>query len=395
LPVNAGQPVVSPDPALPFGVTASAWRDPAPRVVVRAGAAALDVAALADRGIVSSGAGPGRVGWWQSGSLDAFLAAGRTAWQQVLGELRAAVSDPAALPADAVLGLDEVQLVLPYSVADYVDFYASEHHAMNLGRILRPGQPALPPNWRHLPIGYHGRSGTVVVSGTPVRRPRGQHRVDDADRPEFGPTQRLDVEVEVGFVVGAASRHGEPVPVEAFAEHVFGVCLVNDWSARDIQAWEYQPLGPFLGKSFATSVSAWVVPLEALEAARVPVASAATELTPYLREVEPWGLDVSLELSVNGEVLTRPPFSSMFWSAAQMLAHQTVNGASVRTGDLFASGTVSGSSPDEVGSLIELSHNTKFLADGDDVVIRATAPGSDGTTVDLGEVRGSILPALG
>ncbi|MDQ1694816.1 MAG: fumarylacetoacetase [Frankiaceae bacterium] len=393
--MNAGQPVVSPDPALPFGVTASAWRDPAPRVVVRAGAAALDVAALADRGIVSSGAGPGRVGWWQSGSLDAFLAAGRTAWQQVLGELRAAVSDPAALPADAVLGLDEVQLVLPYSVADYVDFYASEHHAMNLGRILRPGQPALPPNWRHLPIGYHGRSGTVVVSGTPVRRPRGQHRVDDADRPEFGPTQRLDVEVEVGFVVGAASRHGEPVPVEAFAEHVFGVCLVNDWSARDIQAWEYQPLGPFLGKSFATSVSAWVVPLEALEAARVPVASAATELTPYLREVEPWGLDVSLELSVNGEVLTRPPFSSMFWSAAQMLAHQTVNGASVRTGDLFASGTVSGSSPDEVGSLIELSHNTKFLADGDDVVIRATAPGSDGTTVDLGEVRGSILPALG
>jgi fumarylacetoacetase len=185
------------------------------------------------------------------------------------------------------------------------------------------------------------------------------------------------------------------VPVEAFPEHVFGVCLVNDWSARDIQAWEGQPLGPFLGKSFATSVSAWVVPLEALEAARVPVASAATELTPYLREVEPWGLDVSLELSVNGEVLTRPPFSSMFWSPAQMLAHQTVNGASVRTGDLFASGTVSGSSPDEVGSLIELSHNTKFLDDGDDVVIRATAPGSDGTTVDLGEVRGSILPALG
>jgi fumarylacetoacetase len=197
--------------------------------------------------------------------------------------------------------------------------------------------------------------------------------------------------VEVGYIVGMPSPHGEPVPVEAFADHVFGVCLVNDWSARDIQAWEGQPLGPFLGKSFATSMSAWVVPLAALSAARQKVGSADRPLLPYLRESDPWGLDLSLELRVNGEVVSRPPYRSMHWSPAQLLAHLTVNGASLRSGDLYASGTVSGASPDQVGSLIELWSGERFLADGDEVVIRGSAPAADGTLLDLGEVRGRVV----
>jgi fumarylacetoacetase len=302
--------------------------------------------------------------------------------------------------------------VLPFEVADYVDFYASEHHATNVGRLLRPGQEPLLPNWRHLPVGYHGRSGTVVVSGTDVRRPSGQRLAAGAmsaegSPPEFGPSTRLDLEVEVGWVVGMPSQAGEAIPVDAFAEHVFGVCLVNDWSARDIQSWEYQPLGPFLGKSFATSVSPWVVPLEALDAARVPVPSTGGDLLPYLRETQTGGFDILLELRLNGEVLTRPPYSQMHWSPAQMLAHLTVNGASVRTGDLYASGTVSGPSRGEVGSLIELTENgtrplqlsdgstRTFLDDGDEVTITATAPAVDGTRLGFGEVTGRIVPAQG
>jgi fumarylacetoacetase len=289
-----------------------------------------------------------------------------------------------------------VQLLLPVEIADYVDFYASEHHATNLGRILRPGQEPLAANWRHLPAGYHGRSGTVVVSGTPVVRPSGQRRPDPDAPPVFGPSERLDVEVEVGFVVGVGSERGQPVPVGSFADHVFGVVLVNDWSARDIQAWEFAPLGPFLGKSFATSISPWVVPLDALSTARVPVGSSgADHLQRYLREEEPWGLDIDLELSVDGEVLSRPPYASMYWSPAQMLAHLTANGARLRTGDLYASGTVSGPSPDQVGSLIERWGNERFLADGDEAVISATAPGRDGGRISLGEVRGRVLPAGG
>ena len=316
-------------------------------------------------------------------SLDRLLAAGPDTWAAVRAEITTWLSDASYrdVVEPCLRGRDDATMRLPFTVGDYVDFYASEQHATNLGRILRPGEPALRPNWHQLPVGYHGRSGTVVVSGTPIVRPQGQ-------RPDFGPTQRLDVEVEVGFVVGAPSVLGTPVPVSAVAQHVFGVCLVNDWSARDIQAWEYQPLGPFLGKSFATSISPWIVPLAALSAARVPVASAGRDLAPYLRETEPWGLDLTLELWRNDELLSRPPYREMFWSPAQMLAHMTVNGASVRTGDLFASGTVSGPDRSQWGSLIELYGNTEFLADGDEIVISGSAG-----QLSLGEVRGVIKPA--
>jgi len=316
-------------------------------------------------------------------SLDRLLAAGPDTWAAVRAEITTWLSDASYrdVVEPCLRGRDDATMRLPFTVGDYVDFYASEQHATNLGRILRPGEPALRPNWHQLPVGYHGRSGTVVVSGTPVVRPQGQ-------RPDFGPTKRLDVEVEVGFVVGTPSALGTPVHVSTFGQHVFGVCLVNDWSARDIQAWEYQPLGPFLGKSFATSISPWIVPLAALSAARVPVASAGRDLAPYLRETEPWGLDLTLELRRNDELLSRPPYREMFWSPAQMLAHMTVNGASVRTGDLFASGTVSGPDRSQWGSLIELYDNTEFLADGDEIVISGSAG-----QLSLGEVRGVIKPA--
>jgi fumarylacetoacetase len=298
--------------------------------------------------------------------------------------------------------LDEVELSLPWEVADYVDFYSSLQHATNLGRMFRPeGEPLL-PNWRHLPVGYHGRAGTVVVSGTPIPRPRGQRRGDQG--PVFGPSQRLDIEAEVGFVVGMGSRLGSPVAAEDFTRHVFGVVLVNDWSARDIQAWEYQPLGPFLGKSFATSAAAWITPLAALGAARVPPPPQDPEPLPYLADPDPWSLDLRLEVALNGEVVSRPPFSTTYWTPGQQLAHLTCNGASLRTGDLFASGTVSGPQPHGWGSLIELTWNGErplelgdgstrvFLEDGDEVVIGATAPAVGGGLIRLGEVAGRVLP---
>jgi fumarylacetoacetase len=285
-----------------------------------------------------------------------------------------------------------------------VDFYASEQHASNLGRLFRPDAEPLLPNWKHLPVGYHGRSGTVVVSGTDIVRPSGQRKGPGDPAPVFGPSVRLDIEAELGFVVGVGSPLGSPIPTGDFAAHVFGALLVNDWSARDLQAWEYVPLGPHLGKSFATSVSPWVVPLAALDSARVPLPGQDPQPLPYLREASSWGLDIDLSVSWNGVEVSRPPYRSMYWSPAQMLAHMTVNGASTRTGDLFASGTVSGPERGQRGAFIELTWGgaqpvivnggpRTFLLDGDEVTITATAPGAAGGRIGFGEVTGTIRPA--
>jgi fumarylacetoacetase len=291
----------------------------------------------------------------------------------------------------------------PFEVADYVDFYCSLQHATNVGRIFRPDGEALLPNWRHLPVGYHGRAGTVVVSGTDVRRPSGQRKAPDEDRPTFGPTRRLDIEAELGFVIGNSTHLGEQVTTAAFEEHVFGVTPLNDWSARDIQAWEYVPLGPFLGKSFATSISAWITPLDALGESRIDLPGQDPAPLEYLHVEEPAGYDVAFEVELNGEVVSRPPYAAMYWAPAQMLAHLTVNGASLRTGDLYASGTVSGDDREQRGSFLELSWGGRepfgsaqrtFLDDGDTVTLRATAPGALGGRIALGEVTGRILPAL-
>ena len=276
---------------------------------------------------------------------------------------------------------------LPFTVADYVDFYASEHHATNVGRLFRPDGHPLPPNWKHLPLGYHGRAGTVVVSDTDIRRPYGQRLVDGV--PEFGPSLRLDFEAEVAFVIGTPSERGRPVPVGAFRDHVFGLMLLNDWSARDIQAWEYVPLGPFLGKSFGTSISAWVTPLDALEHAWTNPPPRDPTPLPYLRDdAAPAALDLLLEVRVNGKEVSHPPYSVMYWTPAQMLAHLTVNGASVRTGDMYASGTVSGPEPEQLGCLLEMG--TGYLLEGDEVLISASAPGLMGR-IALGDVRGKVL----
>ncbi|MFD5077430.1 fumarylacetoacetase [Streptomyces sp. NPDC058371] len=341
-------------------------------------------------------------------TLNPLLAAGRTAWSDVRRALTAWVTVPSHREAIEPLlrPLSEVTLHLPFEVADYVDFYASENHARNVGQIFRPdAADTLTPNWKHLPIGYHGRSGTVVVSGTEVIRPSGQRKAPADDAPSFGPSIRLDIEAEVGFVIGAPSAMGTSVPLSAFRDHVFGLCLLNDWSARDIQAWEYVPLGPFLGKSFATSVSAWITPLDALEDARVAPPSRTHPLLPYLDDAseDPAGYDLRISVAINGRTVAEPPFSTMYWTAAQQLTHMTVNGASLRTGDLYGSGTVSGPTERERGSLLELTWNGRdtldlpdgkrtFLEDGDEVTITAWAPGPGGTRVGLGEVSGRVVP---
>jgi fumarylacetoacetase len=345
-----------------------------------------------------------------AGTLNPLLAAGPETWRAQRAEVTGWFTDPGAADrlARHLVPRADVELHLPFTVADYVDFYASEQHATNLGRLLRPGQQPLPAAWRHLPIGYHGRAGTVVVSGSEVPRPRGQRWAGEpGGSVVLAPTARLDIEAEVGFVVGTPSQRGRSVPLAGFADHVFGTVLVNDWSARDIQAFEYVPLGPFLGKSFATSVSPWVVPLAALEHARVRPPARDPRPLPYLddAEAQPWGLDLRLEVRVNGSLLSRPPFAGLYWTPAQMLAHLTVNGASLRTGDLFASGTVSGPGREEVGSLAELSWGgsrpvpmpdggkLSFLRDGDEVVVSGTFPGPGGALLGLGEVRGTVTPA--
>ena len=371
---------------LPYGVFSAGDRS---RVGVRIGDSVLDLLPVLGEQVFAEP------------SLNAFMAQGRARWSDVRVRITELLTDERHRRSveAALYPLSGVRLHRPFEVGDYVDFYASENHAANVGRLFRPGGEALMPNWKHLPVGYHGRSGTVVVSGTPVPRPNGQRPGEGA--PTFGPSQRLDFEAEVGFVVGVGSSPGSRIAVDQFADHVFGVFLVNDWSARDIQAWESRPLGPFLAKSFATSISPWIVPLEALEPARTGMPPQDPRPLPYLTGPGDTGFDLALEVRLNGQVVSRPPFATMYWTPAQMLAHMTVNGASTRTGDFFASGTVSGPDREQRGCLLELSWGgaepltlpdgsvRSFLEDGDVVTITATAPPGIG----FGEVTGQILPA--
>ena len=314
-------------------------------------------------------------------SLNPLMAEGQAAWGAAI---------TAAREHDGPrMSFSDVRLRLPFQVADYVDFYSSLEHATNLGRMFRPDQEPLLPNWRWLPVAYHGRAGSVVVSGTDVVRPCGQRKAPDEDTPTFGPTRRLDFELELGFVVGVPTGLGETVSVEAFADHVFGVVLVNDWSARDIQAWEYQPLGPNLGKSFQTSISAWVTPLALLEEARVEGPPQEPRPLEHLAGGRDWGLDIALGVELNGETISRGNARTLYWTLPQQLAHATSNGARLRTGDLMASGTISGPEPGSEGSMIELFRGERFLEDGDELVLRGHAANG----VALGSVRGRVLPA--
>ncbi|MFC6288057.1 fumarylacetoacetase [Nocardioides sp. GCM10027113] len=379
---------------LPYGVFSRPGEEP--RVGVRIGDLVLDLSPVAAAEMLDSHH------VFQERSLNLLMSEGRQVRESLRTWLTGLLTEEAErdLVEPHLIPLSEVTLHLPVEVADYVDFYASLDHASNVGRIFRPDQEPLLPNWKHLPVGYHGRAGTVVASGTPVVRPCGQRKAPTDDAPTYGPSARLDIEAELGFVVGTPSPLGERVGVDDFSEHVFGLVGLNDWSARDIQAWEYVPLGPFLGKSFATSISHWVTPVEALDAAWVDLPGQDPAPLPYLQGKAARGLDIEVEVELNGKVVARPPYRSMYWSPAQMLAHMTVNGASLRTGDVFASGTISGPEPDQRGSFLELSWGGKepfegrtFLEDGDEVVLRYTAPGTAGGRIALGEVTGRIEPA--
>jgi len=412
------------DPGEPFGVHnlpyGSLVTSGLSAVVVRVGDRVLNVSAAEEDGLIDAAGDLAG-----SGNLERFLAAGRPTWLRVREQIQQLLTDerhrPAVLRRMASLSDESARLAMPFAVADYVDFYSSEQHASNVGQIFRPGQPPLPPNWKHLPIGYHGRAGTVVGSGTDVIRPSGQRRPADAAGPDFGPSYRLDIEAEVGFVVGPGTAPGTSVSTEGFRDHVFGAVLVNDWSARDIQAWEYQPLGPFLAKSFATTVSPWVVTLEALEPFRVPALirpEGDPEPLPYLddaRQRERGGLDLRLEVSLSSErmraakiapfVVSRNSLRHLYWTPGQLLTHHASNGCNLRPGDLIASGTVSGPTRESRGCLLELAwrgeqpitlptgETRTFLEDGDEVIFRGWCEREGWVRIGTGECRGVVLPA--
>jgi fumarylacetoacetase len=390
--------------------------DSAAHVGVAIGDSVLDLTLLERHGLLN---GPTMASQrvFQDGKLNAFFALRRSAWSEVRGRvsrlLRAeepALRDQSGLREQVLLPQREVEMVLPAEIGDYTDFYSSREHATNVGTMLRGPDNALMPNWLHLPVAYHGRASSVVVSGTPVRRPRGQSKPEKADTPLFGPSRSLDFELEVAAFVGTGNDLGQPIPIGKAHEHLFGLVLLNDWSARDIQAWEYVPLGPFLAKNFATSISPWVVPLEALEPFRTagPVQQPAP--LPYLRLPGDATYDIHLEVALQSETMASPEiicrtnFKHLYWSLAQQLAHHTVNGCNLRPGDLLASGTVSGPTPDSFGSMLELAwRGTKpvtlaggekrtFLQDGDTVTMTGWCQG-DGYRVGFGNVTGKVLPA--
>jgi fumarylacetoacetase len=404
---------------LPFGVIRA--RGAPPRAAVRIGDRALLLAPVASGGLLDSvaGADPDVLRRALEGStLNGLLELGRPAWSGLRARISELLTDgnseiaDAGIADDVLLPLAEAEQLLPIEVGDYVDFYSSLEHASNVGRLVRPDDEPLFPNWRHHPVGYHGRAANLVVSGTPIKRPVGQVGPDGPDRPpHFGPEPLLDFELELGFVTGPGPDGGAPIPTDSAAEYIFGFLLVNDWSARSIQAWEYRPLGPFLGKAFATSTAAWITPLEALEPFRVPGREQEPEPLPNLRTDHRWALDLELEVVLDpagagaGETISRTNARGLYWSAAQQLAHVTHGGAAVRAGDLFASGTISGTDPDTQGCLLELTRagqqplrvggaERTFLEDGDELILRgAGAPGKGRPALTLAEVRGRIEPA--
>ena len=407
---------------LPYGVF-STDKEP-PRVGVRLGEFVIDLAVLESHGVVGV-PGAGRQPVFDKPSLNAFMALGPDVWEAVrshLQELLSTEGSPALRGAEtlrqrAVVPLADVTMHPPARIGDYTDFYSSRQHATNVGTMFRGPENALMPNWLHLPVGYHGRASSVVVSGTDVVRPSGQQKPNDDAPPVFGPSKLLDIELELGFFVGPGNELGEPIPVDEARRHIFGFVLVNDWSARDIQKWEYVPLGPFLGKSFATSISPWVVPTAALDPFRVdgePQSGDNPEPLPYLRQSEPRSLDIDLSVALEtsamredgteAAVVARSNATNLYWSPEQQLAHHTVNGCNARPGDLMASGTISGEEKGSYGSFLELTwrgsepielpggETRTFLQDGDRVVLSGEAV-RDGRRVGFGEVSGAIRPA--
>jgi fumarylacetoacetase len=381
------------------------------RVGVRIGDYVLDLAALEAAGWLPT---PDKT--FTQPSLNAFMALGRPVWKETRAVLQNLLSadNPKlrdhALRETALLPIDTVTLHLPVEIGDYTDFYSSKEHATNVGIMFRGKDNALMPNWLHIPIAYHGRASSVVVSGTDIHRPYGQTKANDAPSPTFAPSREMDFELEMGFFVSQGNTLGEPIPIEKAYDHIFGMVLVNDWSARDIQRWEYQPLGPFLSKNLATSISPWVVTMEALEPFRCASPAQDPQPLPYLRTTEDWAYDIQLEIGLQSaamqkpQVITHSNYRYLYWNMCQQLTHHTITGCNMRSGDLLASGTISGSTPDSYGSLLELTwrgtqpinlptgETRAFLEDGDRLTMTGWCQG-DGYRVGFGEVTGRLLPA--
>lgn len=398
---------------LPFGIIQTPNR--APRVATIIGQTVVDLAALAELGYFADVAGLDTA-VFQQRYLNPFMAQGKTVTRAVrlrLSELfrdsNTTLAKNADHQAQVLLTEDQVALLLPIQVGDYTDFYSSREHATNVGTMFRDPNNALLPNWLHLPVGYHGRASSIVVSGTPIHRPKGQQRPDDSQPPVYGPCKLLDFELEMAFVVGKSTNLGDSIAVQDAEDYIFGVALFNDWSARDIQKWEYVPLGPFLGKSFASTLSPWIVTLDALEPFRTEGYEQEPEVLPYLQYEGHDNYDVNLEVAIQPEagdakVVCRSNFKHMYWTMKQQLAHHTVNGCNVNVGDVCASGTISGPTPDSYGSMLEISwrgtkpvdmpdgSQRKFIKDGDTVVMRGWGE-KNGVRIGFGACSGKVLPA--
>lgn len=395
---------------LPYGVFKTA--DSAPRCGVAIGDQILDLAALVEAGLLKCEAGV-----FAQPRLNDFIALGRDAWRSVREQVSAllsrdnqALQGNAALRDKALVAQADAAMLLPVEVPGYTDFYSSKEHATNVGALFRDAKNALLPNWSELPIGYNGRASSVIVSGTPVRRPNGQIKLPDQERPIFGACRKLDIELETAFIVGVPNALGDSIPCEEAEQHIFGMVLLNDWSARDLQAWEYVPLGPFNAKTFATSISPWIVSMDAIEPFRTAQPAQSPEPLSYLRQSGEHAFDIQLEAQIKPQgaqkatTFARSNFKYMYWSMAQQLAHHTISGCNTRVGDLMGSGTLSGPTRDSLGALLELTYNGRepitletgekraFIEDGDELTLRGWCQG-EGYRVGFGLCTGVILPA--
>ncbi|MFT4543885.1 MAG: fumarylacetoacetase [Bacteroidia bacterium] len=397
---------------IPFGIGKAGGKTFA---ATRIGDSVINLSALDNAGLFDGLSLPDGV--LTQPTLNDFIALGksvtnptRTRIQELFSADNSKIRDNEALLNDAIMALDEVKMLLPVRVGDYTDFYSSREHATNVGTLFRDPANALFPNWLHLPVGYHGRSSSIVVSGTPIHRPKGQTKADNADVPSYGPCRLLDFELEMAFIVGKSNKLGTSVSVENAEDHIFGMVVFNDWSARDIQKWEYVPLGPFLGKSFASSISPWIITMEALEPFRTPSPKQDPKVLPYLEMKKEHNFDINLEAIIetpkgDAKTVSNSNFKYMYWSMAQQLAHHTVNGCNMQVGDMCGSGTLSGPTPESYGSMLEISWKgtksvtmpdgteRKFLQDGDSVIMKAFCE-KDGNRVGFGEVRSKVLSAV-
>ncbi|XP_039142331.1 fumarylacetoacetase [Dioscorea cayenensis subsp. rotundata] len=401
---------------LPFGVFRPAGGEPA-RPGVAIGDYVLDLAAIASAGLFDGPVLGNHSQCFLESSLNLFLGMGRPAWkearltiQRLLSADEPTLRDNASLRKKALLPMSEVEMLLPVVIGDYTDFFSSYYHAKNCGTMFRGPENAVSQNWYHLPIAYHGRASSVVISGTDVIRPRGQGHPVGNSPPYFGPSQKMDFELEMAAIVGPGNELGRPVGVDEAADRIFGLVLMNDWSARDIQAWEYVPLGPFLGKSFATTISPWIVTLDALEPFVCPAPKQDPPPLPYLAESKHTNYDIHLEVCIkpagheHPSIVTKSNFKHLYWTISQQLAHHTINGCNLRPGDMLGTGTISGPDPDSLGCLLELTWNAqnqltlngttrKYLEDGDEVTFTGYCKGND-YNVGFGTCTGKLLPSI-